>query len=318
MGNVMRMISIFRANVNEYFTGISQALFFRNPYFGLALLALSLAFDWRLFACGIAASLVGFVSSKTVRTPRLLKDSGLIPINGLFFGIAMASLFRVSPVFYGCLLLGALMVPLFTKAAFEVLQHWKLTPLVMPYIVLVWVFSLCGDGVALQPAHDFLGMRHVLPSVFLPEADLWIRLASSAALAMGRLFFLPDAFYGISLLVLIACFSPRKAWYFFLGTALATLVSFAVSSSVSPWEYGFSSYCAGIVGLGLASMPEKFRAGTILLFCAISVFLTMALDRLLGGLGLATLSLPYVLTAWFGRLSQTPRINVEWAPSDAA
>lgn len=314
----MRIVSLCRSNIEEYLRGISQALFFKNAAFGLALLALGLAFDWRLFACGTAASLIGFVSSKSVRTPRLLKDCGLIPVNGLFFGIAMASLFQKTEVFYACLFLGALTVPLLTKATFEVLQHWKLTPLIMPYILSVWVFSLCGEGMSLHYVADSWSTRHLLLlPVFPPEADFWIRLASSAALGMGRLFFLPNAYFGISLFVLIGIFDPRRALYFFLGTVLATFVAFAVSSGPQPWEFGLSGYSAGIIGLGLASMPEKFRAGTILLFCAISVVLTMALDRLLGNVGLATLSLPFVLTSWLARLSQTPRLNVEWSSSDS-
>ena len=69
------------------------------------------------------------------------------------------------------------------------------------------------------------------------------------------------------------------------------------------------------MGLGLAARPEKIGWPTILLYCGLSCFLTLAADRLLGVLHLPVLSLPYVLAMWMAVLSRTPRVNLAWAPA---
>jgi len=138
----------------------------------------------------------------------------------------------------------------------------------------------------------------------------------SMLIGMGRLFFLPNPYYGYAILILITVFSPRRGFYFLLGTLAATLVAYGVSGGGVAWEYGYFSYCAGLVGLGLAAMPEKYHWRTILLFCVISLFLTLAIDNLLKGVGVPVLSLPYVLTFWTALLSRVPRLNVNWTAND--
>jgi urea transporter len=51
----------------------------------------------------------------------------------------------------------------------------------------------------------------------------------------------------------------------------------------------------------------------ILLFCLLSVFMTLASIQLFSNLNLPVLSLPYVLTIWLALLSRTPRYNLSWA-----
>lgn len=305
-------------HLKEYLENMSQTLFFRDALFGAALLMIAIAFKPQLFLPGLLASLVGYAYSANYRTPKILKQTGLLTINGFFFGIAMASLFAKSVPFYICLVVGAMALPLVTKAAFEVLQHWKLTPLIIPYILAVWVLYLCSNGIALQAEPKPWTMEDsFLPTLF-PMADVWLQMIWSMFHSIGQIFFFHNSEFGIALLLLVTIFSPRKGLYFFLGSALATVVFHFISNGVSSWHYGFFSYSAGLVGLGLASLPEKFSAKTILLFCVVSLFLTLALGQLLKNLSLPLLSLPYVMTFWFAMLSRVPRLNVAWSRPEAA
>jgi urea transporter len=293
---------------SEFMKSISQTFFFRQAYFGAGLLLLFLYFSPGLFVSGLAAALVGYVYTVRYPTQKLLRDSGLVTINGFFFGIALASQYRPSPAFYLCLVLGALSIPLLTKAAFEVLQHWKLSPLIISYILAIWVISLCLPA-RMHPAH-----------AALPEEWGWYpRIAVASFRSMGRLLFVDDALFGVSLLGLISLFSPRRGLYFLAGTVIATCTACLMSPS---WEYGEYGYSAGLIGLGLASFPEKHGLRRILLFCAISSILTMAMDQFLKDIAsgqplphaLPLLSLPYVLTLWLARLGQGPRISLSWNP----
>jgi urea transporter len=316
---------MMRTYVKEYFESMSQVLFFKNAYFGAIFVILSLTFKFDIFFCGILASCIGYFYSQQSRTPKILRQAGLMSINGFFFGIAFASIFQPSLQFYFCLLFGALIIPLVTKAAFEVLQHWKLTPLIISYILIIWLFWLCADNIGLQPVIRILpwssSLYDSLFSTFLPNfylADSYLvgKFWKAILYSTGQIFFFKNSLYGLSLLLLVTAFDLRKGFYFFMGTALATLVFFSFTNDQLSWEYGTFSYSAGLVGLGLASMLEKFNWKTIMLFCVLSLFITMAASYFLIKFNLPLLSLPYVITFWFARLSNTPRLNVSWAPSE--
>jgi urea transporter len=314
----------------EYFEGLSQVLFFRNPLPGFILLILSLAFQPQIFVYGLVASLVGFGYSTQYRTPKILRTSGLLIINGFFFGIAMAALFKPSPQFYLCLALGAMALPLLTKASFEVLQHWKLTPLIIPYILAIWLISL-STGQFLHHNTDFAFHAPTFFPISIPISlpfltpfpisfsisEYWVQLLMSTFVSMGQIFFYQNMEYGMCLFLLISAFSPRRGLFFFLGTFSATLIFSQLNGGQPGWYLGFLGYSAGLVGLGLASLPEKFTWRTILLFCVVSLFLTLALSRVLRGFSLPILSLPYVLTLWLALLSRVPRLNMNWAPPES-
>jgi urea transporter len=305
-----------------YFEDISQCFFFRNRYFGFLLLVLLFFFDRNLFLGAVTASLIAWGYTLHYSTPKILKDSGLITINGFFFGLAVAGLFKASPAETLCLILGALSIPLVTKAAYEVLLHWKLSVFIVPYIFTLWVLWMAGIGTTLEVRHDIwpeaissLPALHLMGANLSMGGSIWIfiKIVFHAVFeSMGRLLFLPNAGFGLALLFLVTLFSPRRGSFFLIGTLLATLLAALVSGGHA-WEYGFFSYSAGLVGLGLASSPEKISTKSILLFCLISCFLTLASDPFLRSLKLPVLSLPYVITMWIAILSRTPRVTLSWA-----
>jgi urea transporter len=320
MGGFMTTTMNIKSHIKEYFEGLSQVLFFKDAYFGAAFLFLSLFFEPELFAFGLLASVIGYLYSARYRTPKVLRSLGLLTINGFFFGIAFASLFPKSPQFYLCLLLGAMAIPLVTKAVYEVLQHWKLNPLIAPYVLSIWVIYLCADGISLHPvaAGQFQStfQSTSLLLKFLHLSGLSSKIFSSLFHSMSQIFFLQNIDYGFCLLLLVSLFKWRSGLFFFLGTGLSTLIFYFFSGSSYAWQFGSLSFSAGLVGLALASMPEKFSPQTILLFSVLSLFLTLAADHLFRGFGLPILSLPYVVTFWLALLSRVPRLNVSWAPAE--
>jgi urea transporter len=283
---------------------VSQSFFFESASFGAGLLLLLFCFaPWISIWAGMAA-LLGYAYSVRSSTPKLLRDSGLIPLNGFFFGLSMASLYQPSAAFHVYFLLGALSIPLATKALFEVLQHWKLSPLILPYILAVWVVALCAHGSEI----------HVRPDAAFPHPHWGLvpRLLWALPQGAGRILFLADARFGLGLGLLILIFSPRRALFFTLGIAVATLAAFLVAPGGTDWEYGVLSSSAGLVGIGLSSFPERFGARNILTFCAVSMLLTLATRQFLRVSELPVLSLPYVCTLWLAILSRAPKFNVSW------
>ncbi len=312
------LFSKTRTHFSQYFEATSQSLFFRNSYFGFLMLALLAFFSTETMLCGLSASLIGYIHSTRVSTPKILKQTGLLTINGLFFGIAFASYFRFTPQFYFCLLIGSLLLPIFTKACFEVLQHWKLSPLIGPYILTVWLFFLGARGLALEPVTRSWSNLPSLSNLMGVQAPVEIQLLESVFFSLGEIFFVRDSLFGISLLLLVSLFSARRGFYFLLGTALSTVIHFAISEGSFSWNFGFFSCSAGLVSLGLAAMLEKYSWHTVVFYSVVSLFLTMALAQLLNHFNLPILSLPFVLTFTLAELSRSPRLNVQWAPTQVA
>jgi urea transporter len=296
-----------------FLRAISGLFFYENAIFGAALLLLLFAFNQEYFLCAVIASVSGYIYSVRYNTPAALRTSGLLPINCFFFALAMASNFEKSPAFYLCLVLGAFAIPLVTKAVHEILQHWRLGTFIIPYILTFWVIWLCAGNAGLH-----LKTETASETLSLPWLDITSLLAyrqvSAISMSIGRLLFLPDPLFGLSILTLITVFNPKRGLYFLLGTLVATETAMLVSAGSPAWENGYLNYCSGLIGLGLASFPEQFTPRTILLFCALSSLITIASDKLLQTMVLPILSLPYVLTMWLALLSRTPRLNLSWAP----
>lgn len=296
----------------NYLENISNVLFFKNSYFGILFLSLAIFFDPHLATSGIFASLVGYYFSQRNRTPKTLRDAGLLTINGFFFGIAMASLFPVSPQYYFLLVVGSLAVPLATLAANEILQHWKLSPFIISYILVVWVLYLSAHAISLETSTTHGASSSPVVMELFASPFLAVRFVTSVFMGMGYLFFLPSPIFGLAILLLITAFSPRRGFYFLIGTVVATLTAFFMAGH-DGGDFQKYTYSAGLIGLGLASWPEKFNYKMILLYCLLSVFVTLAAVQLFSNFDLPVLSLPYVLTIWLALLSRTPRYNLSWA-----
>ena len=305
-------------HLKEYLEGISQALFFKNAFFGFSLLGISLVFNLEIFIFGILASLIGYFYSCFYSTSKIIKQTGLMTINGFFFGIAFANLFQNSTENFFCFVVGAMALPLVTKALFEVLQHWKLTPLIFPYILTLWIIWLCALSLNLKLNIQGLNSDSTFFYFNFPMASprilLALKLIKSITLSISQIFFLQNINYGFCLLVLISLFSPRRGFFFLLGTALTTVVFYGLSKGSLDGHLRFYSGSASLVALGLASLPQQFNWRTIILFSILSLFLTVALQQILLVIGLPVLSFPYVLTFWFALLSRAPRLNVSWGP----
>lgn len=302
--------------VTAFLEDVSQIFFFRSAGVGFGLLVILYYFDRQLFLCGIAGALVGYTYTLNYNAPKILKMSGLITINGFFFGIAMASLFKASPEMLLILLLGALSIPHVTKAVYEILQHWNISVFIFPYIVSIWIICLCGDSLALIPRYDLWPNRISSLPPLHPEWPIGNVFVVATLQSMGRVLFVSNPKFGLAILALITAFSPRRGFYFLAGTFTTIVIACTISSGYA-WEYGLVSYSAGLVGLGLASLPERVRAKNIIIFSIISCFLTMALQRAFLGTPIPVLSLPFVMSMWFAILSRTPRVNISWAQSKA-
>ncbi len=298
--------------INEYLQGISQALFMKDPLFGALLLAAFTFCAPKLILSALFASGIGFAYSARYSTPYLLKHYGLMTINGFFFGIAMASQYRQGPLYFFFLITGSLILPIITKAVFEVLQHWKLSPFIAPYLFLCWLIVLAARGAGLETI--------TMPATHA-SGPLALAILQTTFTSLGRMLFVPNAAFGVALFGLLLSFSARRAAYFVFGSLFATILAYAAARteiSQSAWAEGQYSFCAGLVGLGLASFPEKFSLRTIALFCGFSTFVALASESLLSTLQLPVLSAPYVATLWIACLSRVPKHQISWAPTGTA
>ncbi|MFZ9596382.1 MAG: urea transporter [Bdellovibrionia bacterium] len=300
---------------------LSQTFFFSHPIFGLLLLMLLSVFDFQLFLFSLISAMLGYLSTVITKTPFVLKEWGLITINSFFFGSAMKTFFLSDPLFYFYLLAGAVLIPVVCKASVEILQHWKISPFVLPYILTTWMLCLITPS---HEAHSFVA-QPTDPRITSWISELMMNFGSDSTLlvailkislsafeGLGRVFFLPNPFFGLSLFLLVSLFRPKLSLFFLGGLLVGSLTSHLLTGGSLDWENGSLNFCSGLIGLGLASYEERFQPTKILGFCSLSSFISIALSHLFRSSELPLLTLPYVLTLWIALLSQIPKLNFSW------
>ncbi len=283
----------FWDGILEYLEGLSQAFFLEEPLFGFCLLGLVFAFDRWLFLGAFAGSLVGHLHGIRFSVPFVLRKTGLLTLNGFFLGLALTHTYPPSVPFAVIAFLSALALPWVVQAIYELTQHWRLSPSLLPYLILTWGAHLC------------LGKT-------LVEREPELNLGLSAFTGMGRLLFVPHPIFGALLFGLILLFSIRRGVAFLLGTLAAVATGALLAPGALGWMNGQWTASAGILALGLASFPEKFTVGRIALFSALTAMFSVALQPLLGRIPLPLLTLPYVLTFWLAQLSRVPDLAMSW------
>lgn len=291
----------------EYFRALAEVFFFKEAPVGIGLLVLIAAFHPFAFACSFFASMIGYLHTVRYSTPKAITSAGLLPVNGFFFGLAMCYLFEPSLQFYVYLTLGALALPVVTKAMFEVLQHWRLSPLIAPYVGCTWLFWLSRERLGLNVS------SHAAPNLL---AVPYTEFVSEPLLSAGRLLFLPNVGFGLLLLTLVLAFEFRRGFYFLLGSVAASGVAYFLAWPGREFSFGGLTYSGGLIALALAAFPEKFKLHNIAFFAALSTLVTLACEEFLSRQDLPVLTLPLALTIWLAQLSRIPRLNVSWAPEN--
>lgn len=290
-----------RIAILAYLRSLGQAFYLDQVLFGAFLLLWVALFQWQAFLFAFGASFLSFWLSYPKSISKILRDSGLIPVNAFFLGLALANHFQPSLALVLLVLLGAVAVPILTCAVFEITQHWRLSPYLLPYVLLYWMSELVVRGLPEQTRPELIEASfHGRDGGVTSFWDL-------SGHSLGSVLFMNQANFGLGLAALLLCFDFRRGFYFLSGAIVGALLLTVLGVPDSGLVFN-----AGLVGIALASFYERFHPKRIFLFIALAVFIGLGTREFLQTPRLEVLSLPYIFTLWIAQLSLEPRLVLGW------
>jgi len=293
--------------LRKTFEIFSQSFFIKNAYLGA----------WILFVIGIispghaifgviGALLSGVVSRLSQDSqPWELREFGIIPLNGFFYGLLFASYFTGDPESISLFILGSLLIPSVARSLHFTLQGIKLPVLILPSLLLFLLMALMqGD--------------HLRSSLIEVGGGLNLRLNSSDPLsvlkslfqALGWWFFIPDYRLGALLSIGLLAVRPRLLISGFFGMMIAMAMGWALLPGHRSQELSQLAFSSGVVALGLASFPQKVRLIRIGIASVFACLLSALWQQKLFGFGLPFVSLPYIISMWGALLSLRPSVRL--------
>ncbi len=282
-------------------TAYSQSFFVKSATFGWIIVGLIALFDTTQALWGIAMSTLALVLQERSFIPRFIREFGIIPLNGLFLGVASAHFFERSPITFVWVSTFAACLPLLCTATYAFLQRWRLSPLIFP--------SLLSLSILLQ-----------LPNLHR-SATLSLQNASHSSLdvhtvvfeSIGRWMHHPNVFLGGVLWLALLLFRPRNAIALLLGLSFSAiiLVAFFLYGAI-PFEWSLSELAlsGGVVALGASTLPEKPRLIRVLTSIFVTIIAGVIVSPLLTKWELPLLSYPYILGFWLLQLSLQSRVRI--------
>ncbi|MFO0675445.1 MAG: urea transporter [Polyangiaceae bacterium] len=284
-------LSRFRAALVLAARAPSRIVFLEDARVGALLSAVVLVASPRHALLGAVAAVAASLSARAVSASRALADSGLVPLNGLFAGLAAATFFPgVGPSLAAAVLAGALAAP--TAIALErLLAPWDLPLLVAPYLP---AFALVMLG-----ARDLPWALPVAAPVPPPlPSDVVAASIASALRGVGQIVFLPSEAVGAAFLLAVAVIRPRLALVL-LAVAIPS-AAWAHALRVPGWHAGggLSVFTPVLVACAAETRFRGFRASYVPIAVLVSPLLESACIRTCGAFGLPALSLAYVVFTW--------------------
>ncbi len=293
--------------IRKTFEIFSQSFFIKNAYFGAWILfSICLISPGHALLGVIGALLSGFVTRLSQDSqPWELRDFGIIPLNGFFYGLLFASYFVGDPESISLLILGSLLIPSVVRSLHFTLQGIKLPVLILPSLLLFLLMALIqGD--------------HLRSSLIEVEGGLNLRLSGSDPLsilksllqALGWWFFIPDYRLGALLSAGLLVARPRLLMIGFFGVSLAMGIGWALFPENRSQELSQLAFSSGVVALGLASFPQKVRLIRIGIASVFACLLSALWQQKFLGFGLPFVSLPYIISMWGALLSLRPSVRI--------
>ncbi|WP_068830703.1 urea transporter [Pseudomonas sp. BMS12] len=265
--------------------GFAQIFLQQRPGFGLAvLLALLIGAPDRL-GDALLGALAGTLVAQRRGYSQADIDAGLYGYNGALLGLLLSLKLAWTPLLplliLGSAGLSSLLLARWLRASRE--REW-LPAYTLPFVLFGWLLPWLGASLGLAPAAE-----GPAPSL---ASGLWPAFAEATLRGLGQVIFLDHPLAGLCLLIgLSLCNHRCAAWALAAAALPAGLALLAQQPSLAALAglHGYSPVLAAIALAQSHRQPWAPLAGIVL---------SLALQPGFAALGLAPLTMPFILACW--------------------
>ena len=275
----------------RHLAAISQTFFLRDPWTGLAGIAILAIASPRSAVAGLVVSVLARLTGERMRAANAFLDTGLIELNGWFLGLACASFFGLGPGLVVAILIGGPLVATFSIAMQRVLATWDVPLLVGPYIPVFWLLWSALSGLPWAPGAE-------LPATAATPDSAFLVVLLGGLRGIGQIFFLPDARVGV-LIALSASIVDRRIGPAMIAASVASVgVGYLAAAPSWQVEQGLAGFTPALIVAAAFSRFVGLGPAAVAIAVIASPFIEIAAVRLSGSAGLYALSAGYVGFVW--------------------
>ncbi|MDB6140978.1 MAG: urea transporter [Pseudomonas sp.] len=252
--------------------GFSQVLLQRHPLCGLLCLLAILLTAPSLLGGALLGALAGLLTAQRRGYDKVERQAGLYSYNGVLLGLLLCSQFPWSPMLPLLIIasggLSAMVMNLWLE---RTRQAHCLKAYTAPFVLFSWLLLTFAAPHSATPDNTLL---HALPQ------------------GLGQVFFLDQPLAGLLIAAGLLLANPRAAFWALLGCACGIVLALWQQEPV-----GLAGYNPALAGLAFSQQRNK----PWLPMCAI--LLAVVLQPGFAGVGLPTLTAPFILACWLVQAS---------------
>lgn len=255
---------------------------------GLAFLLMTLV-QPMIGGVGIAAAMVAWFAGRMAGAQEA--ERPVCVFNGLLVGLYVAHVWIIGPEVLALALLSSIFAGWLTVVLGRL--SWSLIGmpiLSLPFAIVAILISASAKSLSVLRFNAYIAP----PDLFGSQADKFLA-------AFGNLYFLPDPFTGLFLVVILLGFSRYAVLLAIAGysTALLWLTLLgAAPEHLANTAWDSNAILAALLVGGLFATPSWLTAGLAVLAAVAASWLALALGRILDVAHLLPFSVPFVLSAW--------------------
>lgn len=251
------------------------------------------------------AALLGLVVSTL--TGRLIGEpdeegkEGLWGFNGILVGCGVMTFLKPTFAAWLLVVLGAAMTVWVRNGLNRVMGGWKVNSLTMPFVLVTWLLLAAARGLHALPVEGLstpsfpVVEPHMLLDLRLfPLLAAWLR-------GIAQVFLINSWFTGLLFLIGLWISSRWAALWAMIGSAVALLVAGLFGASATSFAEGLYGFSAVLTAIALGTTfyhPSWRTAVWALVGIVATLFVQVAITKLLAPVGLPSLTFPFCLTTW--------------------
>ncbi len=273
---------------------LRYTFFVNDVRVGYATLILGLIAQPIVAIFGLVALYCARWSSDRIGSSSELDESGIIAVNGFFFGAYMGYVYQVSVLSLSLTVLGGWILPALTNLIARVAKSVRAPVLVFPFIILVWGVSLSRISTELLAWN-----AHVPSADGLLSSMPWAQVAVIGGLrGFSQILYSTNIWIGLGLLLVIGRLHVWKTLSLMMCSAAASLLGWLLRADQVGAALGHYAFGAVLLALFLEfkyPKPGFDTWGMGVLAYGIS-FLSM--NEFCRIIGVPALTLSYCFAAW--------------------
>jgi urea transporter len=285
---------------------LRYTFFVNDVRVGFATLLLAMIASPVVALSGLVALYCARWSSDYLGSSRELDESGIIAVNGFFFGSYMGFVYDFSILNAVLILMGGFVLPALTTAIARMAKAVRAPVLVLPFIMLVWMITLS------RISPDVLALKtHVSAAVSLDGGGDWLGLLFLGGLrGFSQIVFSTNHWIGLVLLIMIGRFHIWRTLVLYAWAIAAASLGWLLRNDPNGAYLGHYGFGAVLLALFLEfkyPKPSLSTWGIGAIAYAISFLSAIEVGRILG---VPAMTLSYCIAAWITDCAQSVK-NVQ-------